>query len=241
MQAKLLIYFALCAGPQSWFLPSPQEVSTEIIKEVTVETKPLVSLYDSSKLSLETITESKLIGLSPSWCSACRLSTSPVNRLLDIDWQAIEMEGCPQYPAVYDPETKHFYFGTALNSLETLDASIDSIKKQKGFNTTKSILPAIGSVDKDQLKFILELLGTSGSFQRGAKPLSKSYNSFNITFPADLKLSWSTANEETKFVLNKPVPVKLFLFEQKVTGLTITPTKVTLNLRMCPDLSLEVK
>lgn len=225
---------------RSVFYPNPQkEVVTEEIERVVEKQvyKPLLT-FNAGYIEPE---PSGLIGLSPSYCPACPAAKVRLGSTV-IQWQNREMKGCPSYPAVYDPVSRAFYTGSALNSLESLQAAVQHHMQQKGLPMRYSDYDRVyATVDPSYLKMARDYLGESGTISRKNILQSFDFGLAALRLPALLSGGWSTNGDETIIKFTQKPILRVKIVDQAISGFVITDNSIRLNIDWFPDITLQVE
>lgn len=216
--------------PMDFFRKSPET----IIQNKEIHYQPFLLNPDYEEPEQE-----KLIGLAPKWCAACK-SVVKRNHLAPIvKWTDQEVNGVKQYPAVYDPITKLYYYGSSLNSLDSLRQSINESMTKQGFTARHPESSLFGELDKSVLITVREILGKSGLLNRDGKD-TFSFGFASLVFN-ELKTSWSsTQNETTIKFLSKPY-LRLKIVDQPISGIVISDTYLRVNIDWFPDINIPAK
>lgn len=237
--------------------PSPQE-----------EPLRLFEIYDDSVVESACTAiqagsrRKRLIGLSPKWCPHCNSKNAPKFHMKSNDYYEIEWleqdswEGVkpPQYPAVIDTETRCQFFGNAISFIgvspgpEAFFARIEATNQQyesqgllKLPQRSTSIVPAIGKIDRRIIDGLL--LIKTGQLSMTHDPYEYVEKSMALRFPSDVGFQYQRMVDSSQAKLtfrNKPSIRLLNLIEQKIDGFTVTPDSFTINLRLFPDIPLDV-
>lgn len=246
--------------------PSPQEEPQqkwlEIYDDAVIETA-CSALRDGSR-------RKRLVGLAPKWCPACQHRSSPKNSLksneyFEIEWiEADDWEGVkpPQYPAVIDTETRCQFFGSVLTKQAQLQSGVLTMTAdaENLFNyidetnakyaaqgkltlpTKSSIIPAIGKIDRRLIEGVLKVAKASFDLSFGSGPFEYTEGSATLIVPQGTGFNYSRQKTgEAKLVFtNRPTIRLLGLIDQKIDGFTITPNSFVINLRLFPDIPVDV-
>lgn len=193
--------------------------------------------------NVQLVQSKRLVGLAPSWCPHCPKAKS---RLPEIEWlDADQFEGITpvQYPVVFDPETKVQVFGIALNDMTTVLNYVENANKKYVKGYAKKTQATVGKIKggKEAIQVILAITGKKGRWIREDKGYEGKLWGVSYKLPDNFEAIYDTVDSVTTFKFPKKPTVNLIIIELTLSGITVSPDKVKLNIDFWPDYPVDLE
>lgn len=256
--------------PAAAVAPAPPDEALFATTEEPVKTRPAVRLPSSFEAKpapqpllsglqfksnlperlLQNAERKALFGLSPEWCTECWRAKKKFDHdthpYIAVDWLTNEPPECPQYPAIYDPETQSYHIGDALESWGSLTKSLNTARKDAGLPPLNEPEPArmisVGTLDREALRIVMECLGNSGTMTRSDEDQTHQIGQFSVLVPGTMSAKWSTGNRSTRFSFGDKQPVISYgKIKTGVSFVTVTSDTMTIGLNWVPDVTIEIR
>jgi hypothetical protein len=235
LQAKRQQGAALNAGPVDLFTAMLESIEIDEVSQ-----KTLISAAPPHRLVLLTAT----------WCVNCSWSKEiflqPHPGFVVEHVEDDVPEDCKYIPAIWDPETRHYYHNSALEGgWESLVRVMNRVRREKEMPLLTKSRPqkiSVGTIGTDEVESVVRLLGRTGRFNRDSDPYEYTRGMFALRMPGRFGFDWSTAGDLTTYDFGADgLQVKLGVLRRKVSSVIVSPDLVTLNIEWFPDLSLDRK
>lgn len=202
----------------------------------TKQSKPQDAFQFYEETTFSSPSPRKIKLLLPEWCPACKTYQFDGEDTFEVEIVRSEMFGCRQYPAIYEPDTSMFYYGTSILSRDTLVKAIQFYEEKKGIAKTAGI--TLGAVDK---KYVDEI--------RNRLLKINTINLENEPFPiiegklsADVPANFLAKRVEDRWNFKTRVPVEFsHFFTRKVSGITLSESVITFHIDLFPDISFNIR
>lgn len=148
-----------------------------------------------------------------------------------------------QYPVVFDPETKVQVFGVALKDIETVHKYIEAANSKYVKGYEKKTQSTVGKVEggKEALQIILKVTGKKGRWVREDKGGELEFWGVKANLPDGFEALYATTDDVTQFTFPKKPSVNLIIIQLTLSGVTVSPDKIKLNIDWWPDYPVDLE
>lgn len=199
----------------------------------------------------------KIRTFCPVWCPACpgvlkRMGEHPLYEFVPVkEESALVNKANGMYPAAEDPETGRVFWGPNFESWERLLKRMNYYREQVDIEDggvpmlamKPSMISSGMTIDGELLANIVSTLQTfkpRGSIAGDNKPCHWAKGWFSANVPADMALSWDTADGVTTFKLDPPPSAGVGVVQETIPGVSLSLDGIVLQGRFVP-ISVPVK